>query len=476
MRFLLALLVFFSVASYGQNLKLRRCFVGVDGKMATHGGLLWRHYDSAAVHEACYDLVMRAANHGYPFASVTADSAVVAGGRGRRVDLYCSMTLAQKYHVENVFLLGGGGLSPYYVYSLTGIAPGSPYREDRVQMAARRISGGAAVATRDAEVEFHPGGDADVYLYIDSRRQNAVGASLALNRDDGDGGYFVTGNALADLCNNFGHGERMRLEWNGYARRSQMLDVGINCPYVFNTPLTPDITLNMTSSDTLCLTIAMRAALGFALSPDLGVEAVADVRRLVSTSDGSSDARTSLYGIGVNWRRTMQNHARINVSSCWTGGTRRYDGGSGAVSEVSAGIVCELPLCAWARYEGEAKARQLYSAVQPDIHECSPIGGVGSLRGFMANELRATGFVTICNTLRVLLPEGFSVLSFYDQSFYKCAAVQPVRRDAPSGFGIGAGIKAGNASIDIGWAIGRESGELRPLKDVKTLIITKLSF
>ena len=437
--------------------------------------IVMRHYDTSAIRAKCRSLVMRQADRGYPFASVVADSAVMSG---RRVRVYCSTLLSRQYHIEHVYIIGGVGVSPYYVYSVTGLAPGAVFSESRVKMAARRVeSGGAAVSARDAEVEFHPGGLADVYLYLEKRCANSVGAGIALNRDGYDGKYFITGNALADLRNNFGHGERFYFAWNGYDRRSQMLDLQMRWPYAFNTPLTPDLGINIVRLDTTRLTIQMTARLGMALSPDWEARAVMDVRRLVATiDDDANDARTSLYGIAVNCRKNYSDGTHINIDVSATGGTRRSGGGKGAAAEVASVVESWLPIGTWARYEGVLMARQMYFASKPDIYECSPIGGVGSLRGFRDNELRATGLLTVSNTFRVLPAEGFSVQVFYDQAFYNCKALQGHLHDSPCGFGAGVGLKTGAISLDIGWAIGCEHGKMRPLKDAKTLIITKLEF
>ncbi len=458
--------------SLGQTMVLRRC-------------------DTSAILSECQRLVMRAADRGYPFAAVSADSAVMVGRH--RAHVYCNLSLSQKYNIENVYIIGGEGLAPYYVYATAGIAPGAVYNESRIRSAARRLrASGVAIVSRDAEVEFHPGGMADVYMYLDSRRANAIGAAIALCRDNMDGKYFVTGNALAELRNNFGHGERFYFAWNGYDRRSQMLDVQIRVPYVFSTPIVPDVKVNVTRADSLCLTAQIEAALGFALSPDVEIKAVADMRRMMISDkggdavDNNGDSRTALYGIGVDYNLWMFKNSRIKIESMATGGTRRSGGEAGSVAEISSVITGEIPLCTWMRYEGVWTGRQMYFAHLPDIHECIPIGGVGSLRGFLANELRATGLVSMSSTMRFLLSEGFSVQLFYDQAFYRCKARQTISarntlngiayRDSPSGFGTGIGIRSGAASVDIGWAIGLERGKIRPMKDAKTLIIMRLDF
>ena len=158
-RFFVAMLVSVSSTSYGQKIRLR-------------------HYDTTSIHEACHRLVSRYADDGYPFASVVTDSAVMTGRR--HVDVYCSTILSQKYQ------------SPYYIYMTTGIAPGDIYNESRILLAARRItSDGAAVALQDAEAEFHPGGAADVYLYLKSHRTNVLSAGFVLNRSADDGNVFT---------------------------------------------------------------------------------------------------------------------------------------------------------------------------------------------------------------------------------------------------------------------------------------------
>ena len=103
-RFFLTLMVSGCGFSYGQKISL------------------W-HYDTSDVRRECLRLLMRHADRGYPFASVVADSAVIVGRR--RVDVYCSTNLSQRYNIDNVYVLGGAKMSPYYIYSVTGIAPGS---------------------------------------------------------------------------------------------------------------------------------------------------------------------------------------------------------------------------------------------------------------------------------------------------------------------------------------------------------------
>ncbi|MCR5454948.1 MAG: hypothetical protein K6F33_08190 [Bacteroidales bacterium] len=440
--------------------------------------IVFRCRDTSEIVNECSKRVMRMADRGYPFATIAADSAVIIGRR--RVDVYCREWLMQRYRIDNVYLIGGEGVSPYYIYSITGIAPGALYCERSIHAAAQRISySNVASALQPAEVEFHPGGVADVYMYLRKRRYNAVGASIALNRDAGDGKYFVTGNAVADFANNFGCGEKFYLAWNGYGRRSQMLDMRVRWPYVFRTPIIPDVSVNITRDDTLCLTAQLRTAVGFAVSPDVSLKAVFDVRRFVSNINNADNhnARTALYGIGVNYTQNIPNNWRINIECMATGGNRRIDDARGSVAEISSVIESILPWRAWVRYEARVTALQMYFAQKPDIHECAPIGGVESLRGFMANELRATGLVSLCNTVRFLLAKSFSVQMFYDQAFYRCDALSAaVAKDSPSGFGAGIGISSGTASIDIGWAIGRERGELRPIKNAKTLIIMRLGF
>lgn len=454
-RFFLALMVSECGFSYGQKINLR-------------------HYDTSVVRRECLRLVMRHADRGYPFASVVADSAVIDG---RRVDVYCSTNLSQRYKIDNVYVLGGAEMSPYYIYNVAGIAPGSFYNESRVTMSGRRLSAlGTVEVMQPTEVEFHPDGAADVYMYLKRRRSNAVNAGLALNRSNDDGKYFITGNALADLLNNFGHGESFHFAWNGYDRRSQMLDVRFRWPYAFNTPVTPDFGMEIMRTDTLCLTAKMTAGLGVALSPDVEVKAVADIRRLVSSDNDADNARMSLYGVAVVCRKSSINNTHINMEVSASGGSRKSGDMNGSVADVSSVVDMKIPIGTWARYEGRWTARQMYFTHSPDIHECCPIGGAGSLRGFMTNELRATGLVTSCNTFRVLLADGFSVQAFYDQAFYKCKALQADIHDSPRGMGVGVGMKTGAASMDIGWAIGAEHGKMRPLKDAKTLIIIGLAF
>ena len=461
-RFWLVLLVSVSGSSYGQTIRMR-------------------HYDTTCIRATCRKLVMRHADNGYPFASVVADSAVIAGRR--RVNVYCSTMLSQRYRIGNVYMLGGAGVSPYYIYSAAGIAPGTIYNESRVSLSSRRLTAlGTVKVLQPTEVEFHPDGAADVYMYLKNIRTNAASAGVALNRDINDGKYFVTGNILADLRNNFGHGERFYFEWNGYSRRSQMLDINAQWPYAFNTQVTPEARLNVTKTDTLCLTAQMKAGLGVSLSPDMEVKASVDVRRLVFTrdydhyNDNDDNCSTALYGIGFNCHKAIGNDLHIKIECATSTGTRKTDNGKGSVTEFSSVVEGEIPLLSWARYEGRWTGMHTYFANAPDIYECSPIGGVGSLRGFAYNELRATSLLTFCNTLRVLLSEGFSVQAFYDQAFYKCNAFNVDASDSPFGFGVGAGVKTGAARLDIGWAIGVEHGRMRPLKDAKTLIIIRLDF
>ena len=459
----------------GQVLRVRRIVMLSDSMRPVVKSMHGRMYDSSVVAGICRERVMKGACRGFPFATATVDSAVVIPGRGV-VDVFCHYSPMNRYLVDNIYVIGDARLARHYIYNVTGIFPGEIYRENRVMAASRRIADdGVAEVAHGTEVEFHPEG-ADVYLYLKRHRQNSLHAGLVLNRDDVDGKYFVTGDALADLRNNFGHGERFYLAWNGYARRSQMLDFQYHWPYVFQWPVTPGLSLSMDKTDSLCLSLRMKAGVSVPVTPDFGLTAVADLRRLTSSSDYVGESTTRLFGVGFSYRWIYGDDGRLKATAEILGGTRENGGESGAVADFTAVVESVVPLGSVLRIESLAGAGRIYGGGGVDVHECHPIGGAGSLRGFERNEIRATAYVTACNTVRLMLSDAFSVQMFYDQAFYKCEASGLGLKDYPSGVGFGIGLRKNAVNLDIGWAIGSEHGKMRPMNNLKTLIIMQIAF
>jgi len=244
-------------------------------------------------------------NHGYPFASIIADSLQQEGHTLKAV-----LAIDPSFFIvfDTLELSGNLSLSPGFIAGHTGIRAGLAYSEEKARGAAGRLSDLPFLRLAgEPTLQFTPG---TATLTIPVRRQPA-------NRFDGIAGVSsnpldnnrlqLTGQLNLLLVNIFERGERLSMNWQGMGQGTQRLVLEGAYPYLLSTPLTTSMLFSLHKQDTSYLSLRQRPAFTWQSPRRWQVSVFADLQstQLLSTSRYANivappaqiDSRTALYGI-----------------------------------------------------------------------------------------------------------------------------------------------------------------------------------
>lgn len=465
------MLVHVAASLSAQNLKLKNYCIYSDGeKNIFRKSFIFKKLDTCLIQKLNSKVLFSFADAGYPFCRIVNDSVIISN---KNINIKSRLILGKKIQVGKILLVGKPKISQQYIENAIGISPGDIYCERKVLNINKNFSHCSfLVADKPAAVEFHPD-DADIYIYLKNRRCNTASAIASVNYDDTNNRYYLSGNANLGLVNNFGKGDKFSLAWLGYGRESQQLDISASLPFCFGTRMSPELSAGLIKSDSLCLNTRLDPKVSFLASQSLSVAVLASFRQLVASDDGLGveSSKSQLYGAELVARNALG-----SASFSAMIGSRSLDSGRSPLAELSASLSQDINLSAWLVYEARGKAASLLSAQPADKHEGYKIGGYSSIRGFADNSIMCSRYLLLRNTLRFWAGDVFCLTAFYDAAAYRLDAPKETFCDTPQAFGLGFGIKIAQVNLDFSYAVPREFGRTKPLRDSQTHFSMILEF
>ncbi len=89
-----------------------------------------------------------------------------------------------------------------------------------------------------------------VYLFLKKKKSNSFDGLIGFSSKTEGSGLELNGYLDVRLRNIFNHGEHISLLWKSNGNDSQQFDLSTALPYIFNSPATPELTLNIYKQDT----------------------------------------------------------------------------------------------------------------------------------------------------------------------------------------------------------------------------------
>jgi translocation and assembly module TamA len=417
-------------------------------------------------------------NHGYPFASILADSVHIEEDK-----IKAAIRIEPSFYIafDTLQLNGNVNLSKGFIANHTGIRPGQPYSEDKVREAAILLSDLPFLRINgEPSLQFTP---ATARLIIPARRQPA-------NRFDGIAGVSsntldnkrlqLTGQLNLLLVNLFERGERFSMNWQGLGQGTQRLVLEGAYPYLLSTPLTTTLLFSLHKQDTAYLSLRLRPAFSWQSPRRLQVSIFADLQstELLSTSRYANitspppqiDSQTSLYGL----------EAAIYSPGFFA--TLRE--GRGAKLSLSAGnkIIEENPSLPPLIYEEILLKQTLYAfglqaenrlpltprtsmvlqinsqglaGKQLFENELYRIGGFRSLKGFDEESILASFYGIMTGEIRYFTGEDSFFSLLFNVAYFERNLDGQYLKGWPWGTAIGLTIETAPGIISVYYAIGK---------------------
>lgn len=401
---------------------------------------------------------------GYPFARVSLTSISVDK---EQLDAQLVVQKGPLVVWTEIHIKGDSTLSPKFISNLIGIHAGDLFNETLLSDLDRKIGQVPYIKTIKPSAVFFTKEGAELFLYLKTEPLSSVNGVLGLQPDPLSGRVGVTGDLDLKLLNALKRGELLALNWRSIRAKTQSINLRVNLPFLFSTPIGTDLRFQLYKRDSSFLEIKALLGIQYMLRNGTTFKVFYQnaTSSLLSGSTGNpsfsnlSSLQTNNYGVSFNRRKLdyIPNPSRgfaFNVEGAVGGRKSKLND----TSEVLKSNAFRGTLSAeW--FIPMAKRHilhintlsEFYYADQIFQNEVFRFGGQQSLRGFNEEELYATTRSILSLEYRFLLDKNSNVFAFFDRAIYENRSTN-YYKDTPFGFGFGLsfGTRAGIFAVSYG--------------------------
>jgi hypothetical protein len=417
-------------------------------------------------------------NNGFPFASVSLD------GIFEKNDTVFANLLIDKNMLctfDTIVVRGNLKVVKSYWKAYFNFKNKKTYNEAVVKQIPQLVQEiPFATETQPSNVEFTED-KASLYLFLDKKRVNQFDGYVGLAPiSEKTGKFAISGELNLHLMNLFTIGENIDLQWRASERFSQFLEIKLNFPYLFATPLGVDGLFMLDKKDTTYLNMNYIIGLNYSFMGnnfarvyfDFSTSNILDKSLYASDAFLSySDYRKSMYGfafrlrnldfiynprkgydcnlnMAVGTRKIIKNH---------NAGANFYDGVDLLTVRyrVQGKIKGYIPLHKrWVMVLG-AEGGGMFGK-QILTNELFRIGGMNSLQGFEDLSIRASSYGIGLLELRFIVAKIAYLNAFFNGAWYEQKITSNNIHDFPFGFGAGVAFTTKAGLFYLSYALGRQ--------------------
>jgi len=417
-------------------------------------------------------------NRGFPFASIYLDNIVE-----KNDTVFANLVIDKNLLItfDSIIQRGNVKISKSYLKGYLNFKPKKLYNEAIVKQIPRLLQElPFASETQSSNIEFTEN-KASLYLFLDKKRVNQFDGYIGLVPvNERSGKISISGELNLHLMNLFTIGENIDLQWRSNERFSQFLELKVNFPYLFGTPLGVDGLFMLDKKDTTYLNMNYIIGLNYSFRGYNFVRAYFDYstsnildKTLNNSSDflSYSDYRKSMYGFSFRFRDLdfiYNPHKGYDINLNLAVGTRKIMENHNIdihhYENVDLFSVCYriygkvkgyIPLHKrWVMALG-AESGGIFGK-QNRVNELFRLGGMNSLQGFDDLSIRASSYAIGLWELRFMMAKIAYLSAFFNGAWYEQNITNNYLYDFPFGFGIGITFTTKAGLFYLSYALGKQ--------------------
>jgi len=363
-----------------------------------------------------------------------------------------------KRTLQNIKVLGYDKFSTSYIKYFLQIKTQKPFKLERIQSQMKLLNQLPFVQQkRPAEVLFTKD-STTVYLYLEKIKSNRFDGFLGFGSDETTGKIEFDGYLDLKLINNLNFGESLNLNYKSDEIDQKTLDIALQLPYLFGTPLGSTLNLNIFKKDSTFTTAQQAIKLFYQLNENqqlgLGVR-LQQSNAITNTYDAFvEDFDSQFYEINYNYSKQQQTdllfpvHRQLEVSVAF--------GKRSAASELKQR---HIRLKGFQIFNLNPKnsifLKVHLEELQSDqylLNELLRFGGITSVRGFRENSLFATRLGVLCSEYRYRFSPRLFAHSVIDAGYFQDFNNTDYQI---FGFGFGFGLRSKGGLLRFTYANGK---------------------
>lgn len=187
------------------------------------------------------------ADNGYPFATVKLAEGNINGGE---IVSFLKTDPGVLYHIDSIKIYSKGKIRNSFMQHYLGISNGDVYNKSKLNDVSKLIVDLPYLQEKQHWDLTMLGTGSTMNLYLMPKRSSEINALIGfLPGNSVTGKSKVTADVRLNLKNALGGGETFLINWQQLQAQSPRLDLGLNLPYLFNSPYGLDASFSMWKQD-----------------------------------------------------------------------------------------------------------------------------------------------------------------------------------------------------------------------------------
>lgn len=310
---------------------------------------------------------------------------------------------------------------------------------------------------RPAEVLFTPD-STTVYMYLEKTQSNRFDGFLGFGSNETTGDLQFDGYLDLNLINNLNFGESLKLYYKSDEIDQKTLDITADLPYLFGSPISAQLNLNIFKKDSTFTTTQQALKLNYPFNDKqqlgLGMRLVSSNALKPANNVQVEDYNSQFYELNYHYIKRQAKdllfpiQSKVEVSLAF--GQRQSEQSSQQRHIRLLGqhiFLLNSKNSIFLKLHLEQLQSERYL-----LNELLRFGGIRSIRGYQENSLFATQLAVLCSEYRYRLSSGLFVHSVIDAGYFQDSQNDEFRL---YGFGLGFGLQTNGGLLRLTYANGK---------------------
>jgi hypothetical protein len=299
-----------------------------------------------------------------------------------------------------------------------------------------------------------------IYLFLEKKKSNTFDGLIGFSSKPEGKGLDFNGYLDVKLRNVFNHGEHISLFWKSNGNDSQQFDLSAALPYLFKSPLSPEISLNIYKQDTTFSNINFNLGIYFDIFKSGKVAALYNSENSTSLSKTDTPYDINSYKknkYGLNFRYFIYSNDLLfpekfnfDVNAYYASRKTDTENSNQNIFELKMNYLWKISRKNYLFVQNQSSminSDHLYT------NELFRIGGVNSVRGFNEESIPASAFSIINLEYRYKTNTESYFFALTDLAWFT-DQVQEISNNI-YGFGLGYSFLTRAGHISLIYALGK---------------------
>ena len=266
-------------------------------------------FKSPSAYATALQQVIRAfQNNGYPFAAYDFDSLGYSKGL---ISLHVSLTKGRRMQWKEIVIKGDSSIALKPIQQIIGISSGDLFSIDKLKEVDARIEQLTFIdAIKPSDFVFSKDG-MTLFLYLNASKSSNVNGVLGLQPNPVSQKIGLTGELQLKLNNALRRAEQLDFNWRSIKPATQLLNLRLLYPYLFNSLLGTEVKLNLYKRDSTFLELKSTIGIQYQVGRHWqlkGMFSYFGSNRLYAANSSAeflnvTSLKNSMYGLGVNYKK-----------------------------------------------------------------------------------------------------------------------------------------------------------------------------